>query len=158
MGESPGTRRQRVWWSAQQEHDALREPARRESMDVLESMLMLDCVAARAALDAIIKDAHRGWIDILLGAHANHVRWGLLTHWQQTCLACVGEGGMDADVVALLRPDQPCEAKIPVTILRVDRSALSHYVRTRRPHHYTPLQRGLLCLSPSHRIHKNLVR
>ena len=148
---------QRVWWSAQQEQDALCYPERRASMDVLESLLRLDGVAARAALEAIAMDPHRGWLDTLLDAHGHHVRWGLDDLWRQTSRACMGTGSIDADFVELLSSNQPCEAKMPVTILRADGSTrCDPLVRRTRPLYSMPLRRGRRCPNSLLLTQKNL--
>jgi hypothetical protein len=134
MARSTG--RRMAYWSAEQEQRALRSPGERESMDILGRMLRLDQVSAREALGAVRRDPHRGWVDVLLHAHAHHQRWGLLEAWRAVVMACAGEltqGDGDLREALGVRNDRACDNAQRPPILRPSRASLAPLQRRRSP-------------------------
>lgn len=136
------TRRGRGWragrcehgWSNEEEARALSCPWERRAMDVLQGMLGLDVVSASEALEAIGRDAHGGWIDLLLEVKGLHLRWGIAHLWEEVLRGCMAASGED---LRMARNDA-CRAPRPVTILRPSR-----WSATTGPHAYpaSPVRR-----------------
>ncbi len=138
-----GARCRRASWSHGEEQAALRHPETRRAMDVLCGMLRLDQVSATLALSAIERDAHRGWIDGMLAAHEEHVRWGIEHRWREVLWGCVGQVGVgDLDVREAIE-DTACDAREQNPILRTSYTSLPAPARRSAP--IWSFARGLSC-------------
>jgi hypothetical protein len=82
-----------------QRQRALRHPHERASMDILERMMGGTDEDALAAYAAIKRDAHRGWIDVLLAQRPDALHHSLrrMMLWQEALLQCLGSTDYPAD-------------------------------------------------------------